>query len=220
MGQNMTAPVILTGPTGATSWAKVGSSTTSEADMYAESWSFNHTVSSGTDILIVGVCTYDAGSVITVTWNGIPLTKAIDSYDEWLESYRTQIWYLASPATGTYPISLSFSEQITDLVAGASGFSGIATTSPVRDTGINGGISISPSVSVDGAQAGDLIYGVVVHGSATLSTADTEDWEEYHDADNLTGGAARKLATGAAMTINWTSGNTDWYAVCVAFKLQ
>lgn len=222
LGQgSMYAPFILTATESApVSWEKVGSSTTVEMPMWQTEYSFNHTVSSGTTLLVVSVAQYDAGAPTAVTFNGDAMTLAVDSYTSYTESFRSQVWYLSNPDVGEYSVSFTFSEQITDLVAGASNFSGIATTSPVRDTGINGGSSTSPSVSVDGAQSGDLIYGVVVANGATLSTSDTEDWEEYHDADNIIGGGIRKLATGASMTTSWASGNVDWYAVCVAFKLQ
>jgi hypothetical protein len=218
----MYAPVILVGPTGGGgSWSELGTSTTTEMPMYQTSYAFNHTVTSGSDILVLGVVTYDPGYVSAVTCGGSAMTLAADTYvGGYLENFRAQIWYISSPASGTQSISMTFTEQITDLVAGASNFSGIATTSPVRDYSTGGGISTSPSVSVDGAQAGDLVLGVICANLSTLSTSDTEDWEEYHDADNMIGGGAYKTATGASVTISWTTANTDWGVVCVAFKLQ
>jgi hypothetical protein len=214
------APFIVVAPSTPAAWSKVGSSTTTEMPMYQTSYSFNVTVPSGTKLLVLGISTYDAGAVTGATFNSAAMSLAVDTYTVYLEQFRAQVWYISNPAVGTYSVALTFSEQITNLVAGASCFDGIATTSPVRDTGVNGGTSTSPSTSVDGAQAGDLIIGVAVANGATLTTADTEDWVEYHDADNIIGGGIRKLATGASMTTSWTSGNVDWYAACVAFKLN
>lgn len=223
LGQgNMFAPMILVGPTGGGgSWSKLGTSTTTEMPMWQNSYAFDATVETGSDILVLGVVTYDPGYVSAVTCGGSAMALAVDSYvGGYLENFRVQVWYISSPAAGTRSISMTFTEQITNLVAGVSCFSGIATTSPVRDTGSGGGIGTSPSVSVDGAQSGDLIYGAIVANLSTLSTSDTEDWKEYHDADNMIGGGARKTATGASATISWTTANTDWGVVCVAFKLK
>ena len=220
LGQDMFAPFILTADSAPVAWSKLGSSTTIEMPMYQNSYAFNYTVTAGADLLTVSIASYDAGGVSAITFNGDAMTKAADTYTSYVENFRAQVWYLSNPDVGTYSVSMTFSQQITNLVAGASHFDGIAVSSPVRDTGLNGGSSTSPSASVDAAQSGDLIIGAVVANGGTLSTADTEDWEEYHNADNMIGGGIRKLATGAAMTTSWTSGNVDWYAICVAFKLQ
>jgi len=215
------AHFILSGtPAAGTAWAKVGTTTQAEMPQYQSSYSFSHTTGTGTTILIVAIATLDADAVTGVTFNSDALTKSVDSYDTDPSIWRVQIWYLVSPDIGDYTLAFTFSGAIADLVVGATNYSGISTSSPAYAATSTSGTSTSPAITATGCTADDLVYGVVLVNGGTLSTSSTEDWEEYHDADNIIGGGAYKLATTGNNTITWTSGNELWFTAVTAFVKQ
>ena len=74
----------------------------------ATSLSWNHTVSSGTNrLLIVGISLNKGSSnVNSVTFNAIPLTQAGTSG---VTGTQSDIWYLVGPPSGTFPIAVTLS---------------------------------------------------------------------------------------------------------------
>lgn len=207
-------------------WARVNASST-EVPSFTASWSFLHTVNTGSNkLLIVGISIYDTDDhVASVTWNGTPCSKAIDSWDiDTGIAPKAAIYYLVNPAVGTYPVNIVFGGGagfVAGCVAGASTWTGIDQATPLRTgaTGVVQTTSTDPNVNVVGCSVDDLVYGVVIRNGSTLSTADSEDWLKYNTNDNEIGGGAYQNGTAGTVQVNWTSAvSTDWSSVGVAFR--
>lgn len=74
----------------------------------------SHTVSSGTDVLVVSIGTHQ-GAISNVQWSGNALTLAVDADTAYNEN--AEIWYLNSPTAGTGNITYTSSGSHTGWAA-------------------------------------------------------------------------------------------------------
>lgn len=104
---------------------------------------WNHTVASGTDqVLVVGVTT-SSQPVTAVTYNGTAMTAA-GSISK--NGMRVYMYYMFNPATGTKQVKVTTAVN-TNLYAGSSLISGVSNTTPFTVT-TNSGTSSAPSTGV------------------------------------------------------------------------
>jgi hypothetical protein len=116
----------------------------------ATSHTIPHTNTSG-DLLVAGFnCLSTAGDVVTgVTYNGVALTKVSAGAGVAANGRTANLWYLASPATGTNDLVITFS--VSERTWGAvSSYTGADTTTP-EDTSAVGttpsGTTITNSIT-------------------------------------------------------------------------
>lgn len=205
-------------------WARVNN-TTYENPSWASSMSFSHTVNAGSNrLLIVSVGLWDNGdSVASVTYNSVSLTKAIDT--DVFTTWKPSVWYLVAPDIGTYTVVVNFSggdSAVLGAVAGATTFTGIHQTTPLRGSTATGNLNYStiqnPYVDIPNCVANDLVYGVCIRNGSDLTPADTSDWTQYNSADGEIGSGTYTNATTGTVQLNWTSGATDnWGCAGAAF---
>lgn len=180
---------------------------------------YSLTVPAGCDLIVVGVCTNVAGSVTTVTWNGVSLTFK-DNSDA---SGTEQLWYLLAPTAATGNVVVSCSGN--NVASVAVCFSGVDQSTPfgtvAKATGVSG---TSPSVTVTGA-TGDLFvdvegaffYGVNQTGHAASGQT------AQGNTNSSAAGASCNVSTkaGAASdTMGWGVENNgvSWSQLAVAVK--
>lgn len=202
-------------------WARVDA-VHSEMPQFQSSYTISYTRPTASNaLLVVSTAFWDSNSTSTVTYNGVSMTKAYNS--DYGEVYHSEIWYLAAPASGTNDVVLTFTGTVADLVVGVSTFSGIDQSTPFRSGSVGyvttvGTSSTSPYVDVINCVANDLVYGVCIRNGSVLSGADTEDWVEYHDADNVIGAGCYTNGTNGTVQVNWSmTGTVEWATCGVAF---
>jgi hypothetical protein len=112
--------------------------------------SWSHTVGNGTNRFLA-VCTQArdtvAGdvAVTAVTASGIPLTKIrADLRTDVGAAFGTELWYLASPAVGTYTMTVTWAGALSSYgVGSATSYFGVDPVTPIDAHAGNGGTGIT-----------------------------------------------------------------------------
>ena len=170
-------------------------------------------------LLVVGItATNTAGTgnpaISTVTFNGTGLTRLGGVA---LNGQISDIWYLKAPANVTANIvaTLSTSALNTDMIVGATSWTGVDQTTTWRAistaTGVTDTSSISPTSAVS-----DVVHDTVnAFGPSTMSagTGQTEAWNTTIALDVLIGGGSTIAGAASSTTMTWTfspTGVTAW----------
>lgn len=156
----------------------------------------------GVIVNVIGVQT--VGDPTSVTWNGVGLTKGVESGGQ---PYSSDIWYLFNPASGTNDLVVNFS--------GTSGQGGTVfhiivfwadsdNDLEVGDTSTVAAGSADPtSIDVDPTAAGALcVSGYVTADNNVASTSDTliQDWDQ---GGNCSGANYLIAGTAGTYTLDW-----------------
>lgn len=205
-------------------WSRINN-TSYENPSWASSMTFSHTVSAGSNLLLlVSVALWDNGDYVTgVTYNNFTMNKAIDT--DIFTTWKPSLWYLVAPATGTNNVVVSFGggdSSVLGAVAGATTFTGIDQTTPLRPSTATGFLDYStiqnPYVDIPNCVANDLVYGVCIRNGSDLTPADTSDWVQFNNTDGEIGSGTYTNATTGTVQLNWTSGSIDnWGCAGAAF---
>ena len=166
-------------------------------------------------LLLVGISP-DQHGVVSVTFGGAPLTKAVSSW----QNNDAELWYLKNP-TGNGDIVATMAGP-TQAVIGAYSFSNVDQSNPVLTTATNYGTG-SPTVSIITKFPGDWVVDAAsIFGGSTLgSPTCTQEWND-NIPDVITGASsAREAAFPAIVTCNWTASSPDnWDDVAVELKAE
>ena len=213
----------------AQSWAHVlaiiagaSSSAGTGAATEASSVTWSHTVSSGSDrILIVSVATRDknGGVVSSVTYGGTSLTKiAADSSSK----THVEMWYLKAPAVGMADIVVTLT-SIENFTAGATTLYGVDQATPYGSLTTGNG-SGNPSLTVASA-AGELVVDAVADldvDSSAVGAGQSALWVQTNGtASNDAWGGSSTEAGAASVTMSWATNGAsagEWAAVAVSLK--
>lgn len=97
---------------------------------FASEISFNHTIGSNSDRLLLVMVQMDDlyNTVTSVSYNNKSLIKL---YAAWSEQNRLEVWYCTAPDSGTYPVAVVCSDG-GRLECGAIGFYGVSQSNPFR----------------------------------------------------------------------------------------
>jgi hypothetical protein len=208
-------------PNQSTPISVVGSSSTGYTTAYATSLIFSHTVAAGqSKVLLVEVAMFGNPTITNVTFNGVGLTKIVESITT--TSWKTAMWYLLAPPEITANVEVTFSDFVIGATAGASTFANVNQTTPVR-TGTESSFStddvssVVPYIDVPNCLAGDFVAGVCLRNGSDLSAVDTQLWLQYNDVDNEIGcGVYIESATAGTNQLNWNMSGTQQWSVCGA----
>ena len=146
----------------------------------AASLTFAHTVSSGSDrLLLVEVVINKSGTTVSsVTYGGAALTKVGSAVNAMMD---TELWYLTAPTAGTANVVVTASGGNPGITAGATSFLGVDQTTPLGTAVTANGKKNPPSPSVTVASAaGELVISVAgVHQGTTYTTGggQSELWQ-------------------------------------------
>ena len=128
--------------------------------------SFSHDPGNGTNkVLIVAIGIYDltAGNrpVLTVTWNGISLTK-IRSDENTTNGFRTEIWYLINPSDSNAQVVITTTSDVSRLKAGASTYTGASQdANPIDNSNGSNASSGDPSTLLAVSSSGCMLIDCV-----------------------------------------------------------
>lgn len=195
---------------------------------------WSHTCAGSDRVLVVGTMGRDVSSVtelpvVVLTYNGVALTKI--RHDETAgDNYRTELWRLVAPATGTHDIFLETDGTASDLLAaGAISLTGVDQVTPVDAH--NGSIS---AVNVDAASDdvittadgawivdvllnGDGVAGTLVAGAGQTEFAVQENVGNFAEAVGMSYEGPKTPAGAATMSWTWTTSNRYTHSAA-AFK--
>jgi hypothetical protein len=124
------------------------------------------------------------------------------------------MWVLTNPIVGTDTITATFDFAQTGVVAGATSWSGVDQSSPLRNGISANGSSTAPSVTVTSA-VGDVVIDVLAADSNPTATDDggssTERWNAT--AGTAVTGAGSSETGAASVVASWTLSTTGPWAV-------
>ncbi len=222
----LATPASGRGPTGVDA-AGAGASTHS-----GRSLSWRHVLGAGPNrVLVVGITTVDnqpRDPRPTVTFNGIamqPVADAVALTNDGKPVLRTQLFYLLDaglPAAGTYDVSVSLGETVSELGGGSLSLAGLAQSAPeavAANTSVRGAAGVATPLTVLTPRAW-IVEAVGADIDAALSP-DSADQSRQYAAEGrriaVAGSAARASQTGAR-TLAWTLGGAGRVAhVAAAF---
>lgn len=116
-----------------------------------------HTVGAGSNSVLIVVATQNNSST-GVSYDGMALTKIIQTTIPADGSERTEIWYLVNPPSGTHNVSTTFSSAFTAGQDGSYSFFGVSQTNPIDATGtFSIGSGNTASITLTPTVAGDEI---------------------------------------------------------------
>jgi len=174
--------------------------------------SFNHTVGAGADrILLVAVATGGgtAGqrAVTGVTYGGVALTRVFAKDDA--NFLNVETWYLIAPTAGTAGVIADLGGNPGLCAVGASSYTGVDQTTPLRTPATASGSSATASVAV-GSASGDVVFGAIASDSeAGITETGTLRWEFENQGSDCSWGA-QQYAGAASVTVQWSQSATGW----------
>lgn len=193
------------------------------------SFSWNHTVGTGANaILVVGVGARDATlgdrTVSDITYNSVSLTKLVPAtVDAPGSVMQSTLWYLVNPSTGVNSIAVTMGGTI-DVAAfgGAGSFFGVNQTTPVNTSTSSSGIDIDATVNitptVNNSWTVDYIYDRDDTGM-TVGSNQTQMFNTNFTAGGVTdnAGMSRRgpINPAALVTDHWTTSNSEDYVISV-----
>lgn len=177
--------------------------------------SFNVGTSSNS-LLVVGISANNADAA-SVTYGGVPLTKAVSSFNNNYAAF----WYLVNPSsTGDVVVTMN---GPTSAVVGAYSYSGVDQTNPIPTVSKTSSTTAgSPSISITTANPNSLvldlpsIYGDTSLGSPTCS----QQWDVDIPSAITGASSSTSLSSPGSVTCSWTaSGSGDlWDDVAIEVK--
>jgi hypothetical protein len=167
--------------------------------------SFN--VGTGTNRLLVVGVEANSNYVLSVTFGGVHLAKAVDSF----VNNDAEFWYLVNPS-GTANVVVSM-VGATSVVVGAYSFSGVAQSSPIATSATAHGTSGSPTVTLTTLYPNSKVLdSPSIYGSVTLGSPTCAQSWDVHIASAVTGASSSKTqASPGSVACGWTaSASESW----------
>ncbi|MEE9597348.1 MAG: choice-of-anchor Q domain-containing protein, partial [Acidiferrobacterales bacterium] len=178
----------------------------------------SHTTSSGLErLMMVGVSINNDGNetVTSVTYGGNPLSLVGTAQEN--DDARVEIWSLTNPPAGTADVVVTFSADLQrGAVVGVTTFTGVDQTTPLGGFAGNNGTDAGPATINFSSAAGELVFDTVSGETVTSLTAgagQTELWNLIEPTSPAEYGAGSTKAGAASVTMSWTLGSSDHWAI-------
>ncbi|MBA2541472.1 MAG: hypothetical protein H0V17_17655 [Deltaproteobacteria bacterium] len=182
----------------------------------ASSLTFEHTVGSGPDrLLLVGVSTSFGNSIVTsIVFDGMPLVR-VGQRKAPSQDARVEIWSLLAPSVGTATVAITVDDNSSTIVAGVGSFSHVDQITPLGAFVSAGSMTGDPTVTA-ASGTGALAVGIVAwSGGATLMDDATQQSSWNQRSGSIIGAGA--TSTESSPTFRWIAGaNESWAAAAVA----
>lgn len=208
---------------------EIAGTPSSEADNNTATHTFSsYALDANANCIVVGVSWFNATTITGVTWNGAAMDSAGAEIED-SDGHKAQIFYQVSPGTGTHDIAVTFSGSTDGSTIGATGLSGVDTSTPVVASSFNSGQAASPSGAASpatvttgaAASSGDLAVSVISMGNVTFTASNgaTQLWNTQGSLFSTNFGAASYLAGTGTLDMQWTyTGTHEWAEAVVIFK--
>lgn len=182
------------------------------AGSYAKSLSWNHTVGSNSNrLLLVSVSFYGSSTSITsITYGTASLTRIGGIKD--INQDQSEMWYLINPTSGTATIKVNFSTYVYP-VGGATSWSGVDQTAPLSNYTTASGYSKNPSVNVVSKTGAVVEDNLAAYSSSspTVGSGQTQLWNTVASSVEL--GASSTKPGADSVTMSWTFSLSRYWAI-------
>lgn len=121
---------------------------------------------------------------------------------------------VGSIAAGTYNVIITWSSAAQEFVLGASSWHNVHQSSPLGTAATaTGGSSTTPTVNVSSATGEVVVDMLEVDNGVTMTVGagQTQRWQ-FRQASHTSGGCSSE-AGAATVTMSWTLGSTDFWAI-------
>jgi hypothetical protein len=176
----------------------------------------NFNAGTGSNRLLVVGTSANNNNVTSVTFGGIPLTRAVSSFF----NNDAEFWYLTNPS-GTGDIITTMNGP-TSVVVGAYSFSGVDQTNPIANTATNHNTSSSsPSISITTQNPNDLVLDLPsIWGGVTLGLPTcTQEWNTNIPSAITGASSSASISSPGSVTCGWTASSGDmWDDAAVEIK--
>lgn len=174
---------------------------------------WSHTCTgTGTDGFIrIAAGWQDNVAISSMTYNGTAGTVIGQANNSTLK--HSAMRYVLVPTTGAHNCVVTFASAVSNIVCGASSFTGVNQTTPVDGLQTGTGSGTGPSVTVTTSATGDMVIDACYNNASsagwTAGASQTEEWDRNDSAGFAHGGGSRE-AGAASVTMNWTTAFGDW----------
>lgn len=181
-------------------------------------WDFN-AGSGNYRLLIVGVNYNNNPGTTTVTYDGIPLTRARRANNG---NYYAELWYLIDPPTGSHTIDQDQTSS-TDVVIGAWSYTGVDQVTGLGNITNATGTSTKSNVDITTTVENSVLVDVNTDRSSNLA-AGIGQTSRYlfneRDDVNINGGGEDMMTTSVkTYNMNWTLGSSAaWVNIAAEIK--
>lgn len=170
------------------------------------SYNWTHINGGSSQTLIVNVSLFATGSVSSITYNSVALTKIrTDS----VGVYRNEMWYLANPAYGSHSIAVTLNTSLTSIASATSYSNTDISNTPIEENAGSTGSGVStPTVTI----TPDSAYAWIVDGLTSSNTTETVGANQTQ-RDNNTGVLGTGAMSDKGPIVTPTSTSMTWSAV-------
>lgn len=185
------------------------------ATNFPSSLSVNHTTSGSDRFLVVWAWTGTGSEALTTaTYNGVSMTPLMTLTPADAVVNNIKMWYLANPAVGTHPITVSKAGTSNRYIwIRATSYTGVNQTTPIGATTTNSGAGVTSLATpittladnswvVAGAVYDTIASNSTAGSGTTLRTNGGNQWADAFDSGSAVTPAGSK-------TININRGNSD-----------
>lgn len=194
--------------------------TSSAGESFATPLTFSHTAGASADFLVVTARTRTGEDITGITYDGDSLTKAVDITHA-TEGLNSEIWYLASPTTGSAADVVVTASADANIIAQAHTFENIDQSSPLDTSNSTQGNSASLSLGVTPTASSVVLIDCWIHEDRdNASGAGTGQTILYNvDEGQFAQGTSYEMWDNTSATQTWTMVRSDNYSyVLAAFK--
>lgn len=155
---------------------------TSGYEASLSTYNFTHVVGANTNrLLIVGVAIFLAGTVISITYGGVSLTKLRADVNG---VYDSELWYLVAPASGSATVTVNLSTSVTS-IAGAASWWNVDQSNPFSANAGGNGTNTPASASVTPGSVTNRVFGNLAAQTASGITDKIDQAPHYVAAGAL-----------------------------------
>ncbi len=178
-------------------------------------YSFSHATTTNRDrVLVVTVSVFAAGTVTGITYNGVALTHHAAA-DVSNGVYRSEVWYLVAPATGTNTVAVTLS-GVTTSIANSLSYWNVDQGAPIEAAATNTGTGDTMSVAVTTLTRNATVVANLT--TPTITAITDAAGQQARDTNSGVLGQSKAgdkgpVVTPASTTNSWTgAGVTDTWA--------
>jgi hypothetical protein len=176
---------------------------TSNYEAALSTYNFTHVVGTNSNrLLVVGVSTFAAGTVTSITYGGVALTKLRSDVNG---VYNSEVWYLIAPASGSATITVNLSASITS-IAGAASWRNVDQANPFSANAGSNGTNTPASASVTPASTNNRVFGNLAAQTASGLTDQIRQAPHY----NASGALGTQIGAEMGVILGLTSTTIQW----------
>ena len=177
---------------------------------------FSHTATGTDRVAIAGAAWRGTGSVSSATYGGTGMTLVGTATDSG-NNTKMALYSFVAPPTSSTTVTFTMTGTLQGPRCGVITFTGVDQTTPTASFASANASSGNPSVNVTSA-TNEVVVDVVAvdRGAPTVGAGQTQRWNGDNSGNGDVWGASSHEAGAATVTMSWTNGGTDGWAIGAA----